>query len=60
MVELDVLSGIWPGFHEELLKNDTQNPLPSQLSEETQPPLIINSDGEQEQAMEKILRAEKR
>ncbi|POS82018.1 hypothetical protein EPUL_006383, partial [Erysiphe pulchra] len=43
-----------------LLKRDPQNPLPSQLSEDTQPPPIINTDGEQEKVVEKILRAEKR
>ncbi|KAI1004615.1 hypothetical protein K3495_g3595 [Podosphaera aphanis] len=60
VVELDVPSNIWPRFHVELLKRDPQNPLPSQISRDRQPPPIINAEGEPEQVVEKILRAEKR
>ncbi|KAI0991907.1 hypothetical protein K3495_g16280, partial [Podosphaera aphanis] len=60
VVELDVPSNIYPRFHVELLKRDPQNPLPSQISTDRQPPPIINAEGEPEQVVEKILRAEKR
>ena len=59
-VQLAVPSGIWPNFHVELLKRDPQNPLPSQISNDTQPPPLINSDGIEEQIVEKILRPENR
>ena len=60
VVELDVPSGIWPKFHVELLKRDPQNPLPSQISKDKQPPPLVNSDGMEEQYVERIIRAEKR
>ncbi|KAI0996107.1 hypothetical protein K3495_g12074 [Podosphaera aphanis] len=60
VVELDVPSRIFPRFHVELLKKDPQNPLPSQISRDMQPPPLINADGENEQIVEKIVRAEKR
>lgn len=60
VVELDVPSGIWPKFHVNLIKRDPANSLPSQISRDSQPPPLINDDGEEEQIVEKILRAEKR
>ncbi|KAI0991090.1 hypothetical protein K3495_g17097, partial [Podosphaera aphanis] len=41
-------------------KRDPQNPLPSQILRDMQPPPLLNSQGEEEQVVEKILRAEKR
>ena len=58
VVELDVPSGIWPRFHVDLLKRDPCDPLPSQILGDLQPPPLINADGEEEQIVEKILRAE--
>ncbi|KAI0991436.1 hypothetical protein K3495_g16751, partial [Podosphaera aphanis] len=60
VVELDVPSGIWPKFHVDLLKRDPQNPLPSQNLRDMQPPPLLNSLGEEEQVVERILRAEKK
>lgn len=60
VVELDVPSKIWPRFHVDLLKRDPHDPLPSQISKDMQPPPMINDDGEEEQVVDKILRAEKR
>ncbi|KAI1000300.1 hypothetical protein K3495_g7895 [Podosphaera aphanis] len=60
VVELDVPSCIWPRFHVDLLKRDPQNPLPSQILSDKQPPPLVNVNGENEQVVEKIMRAEKR
>ncbi|KAI0996563.1 hypothetical protein K3495_g11619 [Podosphaera aphanis] len=60
VVELDVPSKIFPRFHVELLKKDPQNPLPSQISRDMQPSPLINADGENEQTVERIVRAENR
>ena len=60
MVELDVPSNIWPRFHVYLLKRDPGNPLPSQIFRDSQPPPIINSEGDEVQVIDKILSAEKR
>ncbi|KAI1001982.1 hypothetical protein K3495_g6222 [Podosphaera aphanis] len=60
VVKLDVASGIWPKFHVELLKRDSQDPLPSQISNDKQPPPLINDNCEEEQVIERILRAERK
>lgn len=59
IIELDFPSGIWPKFHVELLKKDPQNPLPSGISRDSQPPPLINTNGEEERIVENILIAEK-
>ena len=63
VVELDVPSGIWPRFHVELLRKASEDPLPSQYLDDSQPSLISVKlqDGsiQQEQVVERILRAEK-
>ncbi|KAI0999184.1 hypothetical protein K3495_g9011 [Podosphaera aphanis] len=56
--ELDVPSGIHPRFFVDLLRRDPDDPLPSQLNDDTQPPPLL--DGKHPLfAVEKILRAEK-
>ncbi|KAI0994482.1 hypothetical protein K3495_g13699 [Podosphaera aphanis] len=60
VVELDVPSGVYPRFHVDLLKRDPHNPLPAQRLRDHQPPPLLNTEGEEEQIIERILRAEKR
>lgn len=43
-----------------MLKRDPQSPLSSQISKNIQPPLLINSDGENECFFEGITRARKK
>lgn len=63
VVELDLPSKIWPRFHVELLYKTSEDPLPSQTHDDTQPlPILVKGkDGicQPEQRVEPILRAEK-
>ena len=63
VVELDVPSKIYPKFHVELLRKASEDPLPSQVTDDTQPTpkLIPNKDMtfSPEQTVEEILRADK-
>lgn len=53
-VRLNTPPGIHPVFHVDLLRPASTDPLPSQLSDDTQPPAIV-VDGEEEYMVEKIL-----
>ena len=63
VVELDVPSKIWPRFHVELLRKANDDPLPSQIQDDTQPSPVFIRDNKgslrPEQIVERILRAEK-
>lgn len=61
VVTLDVPTGIFPKFHVDLLKRAHDDPLPSQVRDDPQPPPLIpaNEDGDALWEIEKILRAEK-
>ncbi|KAI0999435.1 hypothetical protein K3495_g8762 [Podosphaera aphanis] len=61
-VELDVTTGIHPRFRVDLLRRAAEDPLPSQVRDDFQPPPIDSSlpQAEQEFAIERVLRAEKR
>lgn len=63
MVELEVLSRVWPQFHIELMHRASGDPLSSQHLEDTkQSPISVeinNSSIQQEKVFERILRAEK-
>lgn len=61
VVELDVPTNIHPRFHVDLLKRAPENPLPSQKTDDTQPPPIEENEyGEPEYLVERILRSRKR
>ncbi|KAI0993224.1 hypothetical protein K3495_g14960 [Podosphaera aphanis] len=66
VVELDVPSGIHPRFHVQLLRQAGNDPLPSQIVDDAQPPPVLPEilDGDQqnnepEHYVERILRAER-
>lgn len=66
IIELDVPLRIHQRFHVQLLKRACEDPLPSQIRDDAQPPPVfpeteaaVNSEVEPEQFVEKILRAEK-
>jgi hypothetical protein len=60
VMELDVPTGIFPRFHVDLLKRASEDPLPSQVVEDAQPPPLIpaTEDRVAEYEVERILRAE--
>ena len=61
VVELDVPSKIWPRFHVDLLRKANEDPLPSQIIDDSQPSPVLIGRGphaKPEQVVEKILRAE--
>lgn len=60
-MELDIPSGINPRFHIDLLKKASEDPLPSQKQDDSQPnPINTTVPREnQEFVVERILRAEK-
>ncbi|KAI0997918.1 hypothetical protein K3495_g10276 [Podosphaera aphanis] len=61
-MELDVPSKIWPRFHVDLLRKTSEDPLPFQIQDDSQPaPLTDATDpnADPEQTVERILRAEK-
>ncbi|KAL5594278.1 uncharacterized protein BROUX77_007625 [Berkeleyomyces rouxiae] len=61
VVELDVPTNIHPRFHVDLLKRAPNNPLPSQETDDAQPPHIEENDyGEPEFLVEQILRSRRR
>lgn len=62
VVELDVPIGIFPRFHVDLLKRASEDPLPSQVVEDAQPPPLIpaTEDRVAEYEVERILRAEEK
>ncbi|KAI0999411.1 hypothetical protein K3495_g8786 [Podosphaera aphanis] len=62
VVELDVPSKIWPRFHVKLLKRASEDPLPSQKLDDSQPlpvlPETLEENAEGEYFVDRILRAE--
>ncbi|KAL5592940.1 uncharacterized protein BROUX77_002577 [Berkeleyomyces rouxiae] len=61
VVELDVPTNVHPRFHVDLLKPASQNPFPSQETDDTQPPPIEENEyGEPEYLVERILRSRQR
>jgi hypothetical protein len=61
VVELNVPSKIHPRFHVDLLKRASTNPLPSQKSDDKQPPPLFESSLEEANwEVEEIIRAENR
>ncbi|KAI0994581.1 hypothetical protein K3495_g13600, partial [Podosphaera aphanis] len=61
VVELNVPSKIWPRFHVELLRKASNDPLPSQIQDDSQPTpeLVKEPNSEPEHIVERILRAER-
>jgi hypothetical protein len=58
---LNTPPGIHPVFHVSMLRRAVDDPLPSQVQDDTQPPAVIAEDtGEQEWFVEEILEARKR
>ena len=53
-IQLDTPSGVHPVFHVDLLRPASTDPLPSQVSDDVQPPAVM-VDGEEEFTIEKIL-----
>ena len=53
--ELDMPKGIHKKFHVSLLRPAVQDPLPSQEIQDTQPPAILTSEGNEEYGLEEIL-----
>lgn len=65
-MELDVPSGIHPRFHVQLLRKASDDPLPSQTIDDSQPPPVFpksespdSKNTEPEQYVDRILRAER-
>lgn len=54
--ELDTPKGIHNRFHTSLLRPANCNPLPSQHTDDAQPPGLLTSDGEVEYGVEQILK----
>ncbi|KAI0996870.1 hypothetical protein K3495_g11311 [Podosphaera aphanis] len=62
VVELDVPTKIWPRFHVDLIRRAGEDPLPSQIQDDSQPPPVMVTEGHRtspEQVVQRILRAEK-
>lgn len=61
-MELDVPTKIFPKLYVDLLRKASEDPLPSQIVDDRQPPpiLVQNNDAEdsQEQIVERILKAD--
>lgn len=57
--ELDVPTQIHPRFHVDLLRRDPNDPLPSQIQDETQPPPLLDGD-DPLWGVERVIRAEHR
>ncbi|KAI0993856.1 hypothetical protein K3495_g14328 [Podosphaera aphanis] len=62
LVELDVPTKIWPRFHVDLIRRAGEDPLPSQIQDDSQPPPVMVTQGQRtnpEQVVQIILRAER-
>ena len=62
VVKLDVPTGIFLRFHVDLLKRAAKDPLPSQITDNVQPPPLVpqSEDQDEEFQVERILRAKKK
>ena len=49
--------GIWPCFHVDLLQQASSNPLPGQYTEDPQPVLLLNDNGNAEWEVQEVLYA---
>jgi hypothetical protein len=53
-VRLDILTGVYPVFHMDLIRPAASDPLPSQIVDDSQPPPLV-IDGELEYQVKEIL-----
>lgn len=59
VMELDTPPGIYNRFHVSLLHPASNNPFPSQVTDDERPPPIVDEGGDEEWGVEKILRVTK-